>query len=103
MFGGERSNAQSPASNSGGSPMKRRSPLFVLGTAVLAAAGFAVASIASGASLLSLVTTGETTTGSATTTGTTPTGRRVVVCHVTGSKSHPAVTITVDQHAVAAV
>ncbi len=77
----------------------------LLASVVVAAAGFAVASIASGARLLDVLTG---TTGTTATTTTAPTttgagGRTATVCHLTGSKKHPAVTITVAQNAVAAV
>ena len=84
--------------------MKRLSAVL-LAVVVLAAAGFAVASIASGARLLDVLT-GTTATTATTSTSTTAEGgggRKVTVCHVTGSKKHPGVTISVSQHAVASV
>ncbi|MDX6472650.1 MAG: hypothetical protein QOK22_1466, partial [Gaiellaceae bacterium] len=86
--------------------MKRMSSI-ALAVVVIAAAGFAAASIASGASLVSVLTGTTATTAPTTTTSTTPggdeggKGRRVTVCHVTGSKKHPAVTITVSEHGAA--
>ena len=84
----------------------RKLPRVLLVVLVTAAAGFAAASIVTGKSLADVVTgTTATTTSSTTTTGTTTTGqgaRRVTICHITGSKKHPAVTITVSQSAVAA-
>lgn len=80
----------------------------VLTAAVLGAAGFAAAGIASGGSLLHVLTgTTEatvTTTPAGTTTGESGggQGRRVTLCHRTGSKKHPYVTITVSQNAVKA-
>lgn len=87
-------------------------------TVVLAAAGFAVASIASGSSTLgsastttgtvsvstATVTTATTTTATTTTAQTTTvvTPKRVTICHRTGSKKHPFVTITVSASSVAA-
>ena len=71
---------------------------------VLAAAGFALASIASGSSLLGSDTTTTATTATATTTtGSTVTvavPARVTICHRTGSRSHPFVTITVASAAL---
>jgi hypothetical protein len=58
---------------------------------LLLAAGFAVASIATGAGLSSLQAT----------TGTT-TSHKVIICHRTKSKKHPFVQISVDVHAVPA-
>jgi hypothetical protein len=80
----------------------------LLASVVVAAAGFAVASIASGARLLDILTGTTETTATTATTTTAPTttgagGRTATVCHLTGSKKHPAVTITVAQNAVAAV
>jgi len=76
----------------------------LLASVVVAAAGFAVASIASGARLLDVLTgTTETTATTTTPTTTGAGGRTATVCHLTGSKKHPAVTITVSQNAVAAV
>ncbi len=91
----------------------KRFPL-VLMVAALGAAGFAAASIASGGRLVHMLTgTDATVTVATTTTETTTTetgehgggtahGRRVAMCHHTGSKKHPFHTISVDQHAVAA-
>jgi hypothetical protein len=70
---------------------------------VLSAAGFAAASIASGASLFGVLTgTTETSPEQWATTGTTPwiPGRRVTICHHTHSLKHPGVTITVSQHSL---
>lgn len=84
----------------------RKLPRVLLVVLVTAAAGFAAASIVTGKSLADVVTgTTATTTTSSTTTGTTTTGqgaRRVTICHITGAKKHPGVTITVSQSAVAA-
>jgi hypothetical protein len=64
-------------------------------TALLLAAGFAAASIASGGGLRLLDTTG--------TTGTTSTvSHKQMLCHRTRSKKKPWVQITVDSHAVPA-
>jgi len=97
----------------------RRLVAVLVGGVVLAAAGFAAASIVHGNPLVHLlqVTTGTVPTGTTTgtvptstttptvpitvTTGTTP-ERKVTLCHLTGSKTNPGVTITVDQHAVPA-
>ncbi|HKI93565.1 MAG TPA: hypothetical protein VJ986_14780 [Gaiellaceae bacterium] len=87
--------------------MKRISGV-TLAVVVLAAAGFAAASIASGAGLVGVLTgttgtTGTTETATTTSTGTTASGRRVIVCHHTHSKKHPWVTIRVSWHAIHAV
>jgi hypothetical protein len=82
----------------------------------LAAAGFSVASIANGESPMAVltgtetvtttqVTTQVTTTVASTTVPTTTTvvvSRKVALCHKTGSKKHPYVTIKVAQTAVKA-
>jgi hypothetical protein len=70
---------------------------------VLAAAGFAVASIASGANPLHALTW-TTSTTPRWTTGTVGGGggRRVTICHRTHSRKHPGVTITVSWHALKA-
>jgi hypothetical protein len=83
----------------------RKLPRALLTVLVIAAAGFAAASIVSGKSLADVITGTNGTTTGATTTGTTTTGqgaRKVTICHLTGSKHHPAVTISVSQSAVAA-
>jgi hypothetical protein len=76
-----------------------------LAVLVLAAAGFAGASIVSGGLAATLdVLTGTTSTTETTetvTTSTTP-SRRVVLCHVTHSRKHPSHTIVVSQAAVRA-
>jgi hypothetical protein len=72
----------------------------VVGSVVLAAAGFAAASIAKGPPFGTQQVTGSTTGPS--TTGTTPSGHKVTICHKTGSKTNPGVTISVDVHAVPA-
>ena len=80
----------------------------------LAAAGFSVASIANGESPMAVLTGTETVTttqvtttvaSTTTTVGSTttvPVSRKVAVCHKTGSKKHPYVTIKVAQSAVKA-
>lgn len=78
----------------------------------LAAAGFSVASIANGKSPMTVltgtatVTTTQVTTTVATTTTanttTTVVSRKVTICHRTGSRKHPYVTIKVAQSAVKA-
>ena len=80
----------------------------------LAAAGFSVASIANGESPMAVLTGTETVTttqvtttvASTTTTVNTTTTviqvRKVAVCHKTGSKKHPYVTIKVAQSSVKA-
>lgn len=80
----------------------------------LCAAGFSVASIASGESPMAVmtgtetVTTTQVTTTVTTNTTTVPTtttvvvSRKVALCHKTGSKKHPYVTINVAQSAVKA-
>jgi hypothetical protein len=79
-----------------------RKPLALSAAVVLAAAGFAGASIASGGSFAALghVLTG--TIGATTTISTTSTtgGRTVVLCHRHGGKHHWFKTIAVDQHAL---
>jgi hypothetical protein len=64
----------------------------------LAAAGFAVASIASGSSVLGsdTTTTGVTVTATTSSTVTVRTPSKVTICHRTGSKKNPFVTITVS-------
>jgi hypothetical protein len=97
----------------------RKLVAVLVGGVVLAAAGFAAASIVHGNPLVHLLqeTTGTVPTGTTTgtvptstttptvpitvTTGTTP-ERKVTLCHLTGSTTNPGVTITVDQHAVPA-
>jgi hypothetical protein len=80
----------------------------VLVAVVLGAAGFAAAGIASGNGLLrSLTGTTESTSTPATTTTKTETGeggkgRKVALCHKTGSKKHPWQKISVSQSAVKA-
>ena len=82
----------------------------VLAATVLGAAGFAAAGIASGGSLLHVLTgtTESTVTAPGGTTTTTTTGgegkgaRKVTMCHHTGSKKHPLHTISVSQSAVKA-
>jgi hypothetical protein len=72
----------------------------LVGTVVLAAAGFAAASIAKGPPFgASQTVTGATT--ATIPTGTTP-ARKVTICHRTGSQSNPFVKITVSQNAVPA-
>jgi hypothetical protein len=78
----------------------------------LAAAGFSVASIANGESPMAVLTGTETVTTTQVTTtvaSTTTTvnstttvvvSRKVAVCHKTGSKKHPYVTIKVAQSSV---
>jgi hypothetical protein len=87
--------------------MKKRFARYAAGVALLAAAGFAAASILTGGALslgLTVSSTASTATVKTTvSTATTTASRRVTVCHPTGSKTHPFVTVTVDQHAVAAV
>jgi multimeric flavodoxin WrbA len=56
---------------------------------LLAAAGFAAASIASGG-----------TRGGAGSTTTTTAAHKVTICHHTGSKRNPSVTITIDRSAL---
>lgn len=78
----------------------------------LAAAGFSVASIANGESPMAVLTGTETvtttqvtTTVVSTTVPTTTTvvvSRKVALCHKTGSRKHPYVTIKVAQSAVKA-
>jgi hypothetical protein len=85
----------------------RKLPRALLALLVMAAAGFAAASIVTGKSLADMVTGTVTTTATVTTTVTNTTttnvgARRVTICHLTGSRKHPAVTITVSQSAVAA-
>jgi hypothetical protein len=85
----------------------KKLPRVLLAALVTAAAGFAAASIVTGKSLADVVTgtTATTTTATTTTSTTTTTGvgaRRMTICHITGSKKHPAVTITVSQSAVPA-
>jgi len=75
---------------------------IVLAVLVLAAAGFAGASIVGGGLAAILDTTSTATGSTSTETSTTPGSRRVVICHVTHSKKHPSHTITVSQRAVAA-
>ena len=79
--------------------MRRIVPMLV-GLVLVAAAGFAAASIAMGGGFASMLT-GSTATATGT-TGTTASGRRVTVCHRTGSKKHPFRTITVSHAALAA-
>jgi cell division protein FtsN len=72
----------------------------VVGSLLLAAAGFAAASIAKGPPF----GRGQTVTGSTTgtvATGTTP-SRKQTICHRTHSRTNPFVTITVSQNAVPA-
>jgi hypothetical protein len=80
----------------------------VLVAVVLGAAGFAAAGIASGNGLLRALT-GTTASTSTPTTTTTKTetgeggkGRKVALCHKTGSKKHPWQKISVSQSAVRA-
>jgi hypothetical protein len=75
----------------------------LVGLALVAAAGFAVASIASGSTAFfegttaTVTTTQTVTTTTPGTTVTTPApSRRVTICHRTGSRKHPFVTITVS-------
>ena len=70
--------------------MRRYGWVFAV-TALLLAAGFAAASIASGGGLR-LLKTG--------TTSTVP--KKQTICHLTHSKKHPTVTITVSSSAVPA-
>jgi hypothetical protein len=79
----------------------KKSPMLVLATVALAAAGFAGAAIVNGGSLAATLETGTTGTTTIPTT-TTPAGRKVTICHRTGSKKNPGRTITVSQNAVAA-
>ncbi|HEU5363090.1 MAG TPA: hypothetical protein VFU56_07085 [Gaiellaceae bacterium] len=81
----------------------RKQTNVVLAVLVLAAAGFAGASIVGGgfaAILDDTISTSSLSTSTA--TATTPLGRRVVICHLTHSKKHPSHTITVSQHALRA-
>jgi hypothetical protein len=71
--------------------MRRYGWVFAV-TALLLAAGFAAASIASGGGLSLLKTTG--------TTSTVP--KKQTICHRTHSKKHPFVIITVSSNAVPA-
>ena len=71
--------------------MRRYGWVFAV-TALLLAAGFAAASIASGGGLSLLKTTG--------TTSTVP--KKQTICHRTHSKKKPFVTITVSSNAVPA-
>lgn len=80
----------------------------VLVAVVLGAAGFAAAGIASGNGLLRTLT-GTTESATTTTSSTTTTetgeggnGRKVALCHRTGSKKHPWQKISVAQSAVKA-
>jgi hypothetical protein len=73
--------------------LRRFGPALAV-SAVLAAGGFAAASIASGGGLRFASTTG--TTGL---TGTGPLGQRITICHHTHSKKHPFQTITINIHA----
>ncbi len=72
----------------------------VVGVVVLAAAGFATASIVKnpGKGHRGISTSGSTTGTVPTQTGTTG-GRKVTICHKTGSKTNPGVTITVSENA----
>jgi hypothetical protein len=96
-----------------------RKPGILAKTAVvlaLAAAGFSVASIANGESPMAVLTgtatvttTAVTTTVASTTTTTTVNttttvvvSRKVAICHKTGSRKHPYVTIKVAQSSVKA-
>jgi hypothetical protein len=72
-------------------------PLAV--TALLAAGGFAAVAIAQGGGLAGLTT--ASTTGTTSTTPSRPPAK-VTICHRTGSKTHPFVTITVAAPAVRA-
>lgn len=85
----------------------RKFPAVLLATIVLAAAGFAAASIASGGRLIDELTGTTDTTATAestpTTTGTTEGeghGRKVTICHHTHSQKHPTQTIAVSQNAL---
>ncbi len=73
----------------------------VVGVVVLAAAGFATASVVKspGKGHAGSSTSGSTTGTLPTQTGTTG-GRKVTICHKTGSKTNPGVTITVSQNAL---
>lgn len=86
----------------------------IVAVLALAAAGFSAASIANGESPMAVLTgtatittTQVTTTVASTTTTVNSTttvviARKVAVCHKTGSKRHPYVTIKVAQSAVKA-
>ena len=80
----------------------RKQTNVVLAALVLAAAGFAGASIVGGGFAAILDSTSTATGSTSTATSTTPLSRRVVICHVTRSKKHPSHTITVSQRAVRA-
>jgi hypothetical protein len=68
----------------------------LVGTLLVATAGFAAASIASGGNPTAALT------GSTGSPETAPSERRVALCHRTGSKKRPFVTMTVSRNAVAA-
>lgn len=89
----------------------KRFPIVLAAVALVAAGCFAAASIASSGRLLDELTGTTATTATTTQTetgengGGQPSGRRVVLCHRTGSKKKGNFkfhTITVDQHAVKA-
>jgi hypothetical protein len=73
----------------------------LLGAALLGAAGFATASVVKTNKRPGGGSTVGSTSSVPGTTGTTP-SRKVTLCHHTGSKTNPGVTITVDEHALPA-
>jgi hypothetical protein len=73
----------------------------LLGAALLGAAGFATASVVKTNKRPGGGSTVGSTSSSHGTTGTTP-SRKVTICHRTGSKTNPGVTITVSENAVPA-
>lgn len=81
--------------------VKRTLLSMATGFALLGAAGFAAASIASGGGFAALTRTTDTV-GSTGGTGSTAVSRKVTLCHGTHSKKHPGVTITVGAAAVPA-
>jgi hypothetical protein len=80
----------------------RKLILTLVGVVLLATAGFAGASIATGKGVFSLMATTTATTGTTGTTTTPTTGRKVTICHRTHRKNHPFRTIRVSRNAVAA-
>ena len=71
-----------------------RRTLALVAAAALAVIGFSAAAFASGSSQLAGGSSSESTG--------TSTEHKVTICHHTRSKKHPWVTISVDQHALAA-